>query len=87
MLLVVRLPVAVVSLLAVLLLRLVGRLLARRVVLVLLLPARLPLRLPLLAPAARLLPPLRLVGRLPRLHLMLVGLPRRLPVVAWSVSA
>ena len=81
----VRLPVAVVSLLAVLLLRLVGRLLARRVVLVLLLPARLPLPRP--APAARLLPPLRLVGRLPRLHLMLVGLTRRLPVVAWSVSA
>ena len=78
----------VVAVVALALLLLVGRLLARRVALaLLLLAARLPLRLPLLAPAARLLPPLRLVGRLPRLHLMLVGLPRRLPVVAWSVSA
>ena len=68
------------------LLLLVGRLLARRVALALLrLLARLPLPRP--APAGQLLLPLHLVVRLPHLHLMLVGLPRRLPVTVWSVSA
>ena len=72
------------------LLRLVGRLLARRVApVLLLLEAALPLRPPpLVGRWAHPQPPLRLVApHLLRLHLMLVGLPRRLPVAAWSVSA
>ena len=83
------LPAAVASLPAVPgLLRLVGRLLARRVApVLLLLLARLPLPL-LVGRWAHPQPPLRLVApHLLRLHLMLVGLPRRLPAAAWSVSA
>ena len=82
----VRLVVAPVAALVVLLLRLAGRLLARRVAPVLL-PLAARLLLPRPASAGRLLLPLHLVVRLPRLHLMLVGLPRRLPVTVWSVSA
>ena len=84
------LPAAVASLPAVPgLLRLVGRLLARRVALaLLLLAARLPLPLLVGRWAPPQLLPLRLVApHLLRLHLMLVGLPRRLPAAAWSVSA